>query len=477
MQAAVGRTPLFFPALSLSAVVKETTSKRTSISLEPTSTSQDELIHSELELESLFRASDSLGPEGSPRTSTKRSSIAPSSPSGSPYTLPYYKKQAQVVGQEEPLPPPPPPPPLLHSTAERAEGSLPSTCDYHPEAVCLDGSPKKRTKRIGSAPELAPPPPHHPIIMLSTPPPATVSPPAAASPLRRLDGIASWTSEPRAVPFGRSSFSAPSSTTNTTTTGHRIKVLILVPEEQPFYSLIRDVKQKYQELLENRCDFIVQVVLHDSHIRAFVLRYNPNVIVTTGAHWMQIVLSGLVEERRIYSSELQDVERMHGQILQIPVCGAIRYVFPLIGYTRRRSSSPNCSPRENISSPINGKRLSSGARRDLFDVFAELGPSFSEEHSPVRIQTSGSTSPTRTGESSTSLCGQDLDHTTADDLIKLMLFLAEQVSSLTPPGSTSGSPNNSSTSFYELMYGGRRTMPGDVIQAAASYNSRPTSGS
>jgi hypothetical protein len=471
----------------------------------------------EPELVELFSFGD-FSPEGSPVKIKENS--PPSSPSGSPQTLSYYKKHSWVDESSDTSP------------AEKCSTGFtePSTEGNDSSAtVCNCGGAaavKRFRGRLSSAPGLAPPPrpPCKSAIQPSPPPPAATAttppspPPMIGCSSRRLDGIARWTSNPPEFPsvlsadgvFPPHSMSGPRNVSlprgndppsafvsslydsSSFSPGHRVRVLILVPEEEPFTGIIRDAKNNYHELLENRCNFIVQVIVHDSRIRGYVQRYNPNVIVTTGTHWMQIVLSGLVDERRIYSSELQDVGKMHGQMLQISVCGVIRYVFPLVGYTRRRNSSPSypLPDRQKTRSPVNNGKISSGsgARRDLSMAFESMKPSGeqAEENESVPASASGSSR-----EDAFSLA-QCLDPTTDEDITKLMMFLAEQVSSLTPPASTSGSPVSANGSHFEIMYGGRRTpvtastmqqqqqQHGDVIQTVASYNHRypssPSSG-
>lgn len=229
-----------------------------------------------------------------------------------------------------------------------------------------------------------------------------------------LDGIYQWNSNTN------TSSSFASTTPPLMTTPYHIRVLFLVPDRELFRAHVEAIYRDYHILFEDRCNIYVQEITSDRQISQIILRYNPSVIVSTGNHWMQLLLSGLCNERRVPDQEFQSVDKLHGSILQINVYGSIRYLFPLIGYGRRsRPSSPTTDTNSAGGSPCS-----------------------SPPSSPSK----------------------SLDESTGVDLTRLMLFISQQIEAMSPVHSGNGSPTGSSShsppTVYDSLYGGgRKSLP------------------
>lgn len=111
---------------------------------------------------------------------------------------------------------------------------------------------------------------------------------------------------------------------------YHVRTLILAPSKQQFLPLAQEVCRQYMEVMGDRADILVQEITADWQIGEAILQYNPSVIVTTGNQWMQLLLAGLCTERVVNQKVFQDVERIHGNVLQVVVYNTVRYLFPLL---------------------------------------------------------------------------------------------------------------------------------------------------
>lgn len=144
--------------------------------------------------------------------------------------------------------------------------------------------------------------------------------------------------------------------------GGRIVVLVLIPDKDHFFDVISSYVRTYGARFGGACDFKVCEVMHDDQIKEAVRSYDPSIVVTTGSHWMRMVMSGFCP-LRMMNSDMQDLNRIHGNMLQVSCEGRMRWLFPIVGYRSPVASpcgSPPDSPRATTSTSTSSSSSSSG---------------------------------------------------------------------------------------------------------------------
>lgn len=122
------------------------------------------------------------------------------------------------------------------------------------------------------------------------------------------------------------------------------------------------------------------VVLRDQCLRELLARYNPAIVITTGPHFMRLMLGGCAGSPSQY---LQSLQSLHGQLIPAHQDWGSRMVYPLedcdataVSTRKRDSGDGQPKPPQPQQSPCNAEERKCSIRNDLRSLFAHLREAF-----------------------------------------------------------------------------------------------------